>query len=189
MNTEEYKIYLEAVDYFAKGDNEKGIKNLEFLSQKQNKRALYELGIIYSEGKIVNKNIEKAINLLTFSGELGFKNAYFELGKIYLTEKYELKKAERYILKSGNGEGYFLLGQVYFKSGINNGNRAFRYFYEGMKKKNSKCTYYLAKCYLDGIGVSKDIEKATMYLKKAFKRKVNDEFKIAKRLSNAINLY
>lgn len=189
MNTEDYKVYLDAVDCFANGENEKGIENLELLSKKQNKRALYELGVIYSEGRLVKKNIEKAINLLTFSGELGFRNAYFELGKIYLNEKYDLKKAERYILKSGNGEGYFLLGFVFYKSGFNCGSRAFRYFYEGMKLNNSKCTYYLAKCYLDGIGIKKDIDKATIYLKKALKRKVNDELKLAKRLVNPINLY
>ena len=102
MNSREYEIIMSSKKYLSSEkieEKEKGITMLEELANEKNKYALYELAMLYKEGKIVDKNIKKACNLFVFSGELGNDKGYYEAGKIFLEIKDE-ETAKRFFEKA-----------------------------------------------------------------------------------------
>ena len=180
MNEKEYTLYLESKTEFANGNYQKGINILENLAKMKNKNAIFDLGIINYNGLYVSKNIEKAVNLLLLSGDLGFKEAYFQLGKIYYEEYKNLLEAERFFLKCNDGKSKFYVGLINYK--YLSKEKAVSYFYYASKCHYHLSEYYLAKCYIDGEGTKKNINKGSFYLNLALENNIEDIFNLKDKL-------
>ena len=99
--------------------------------------ALYWLGNLYREGKIVKFNINKYLKYLKLSAEKGNSNAQYEMGIIY---------------RDG-------------KSITQNNEEAFKYFKLSAEQGNINAQFCLAYCYSDGIGVKQNMKEAFKYFK------------------------
>lgn len=104
-------------------------KAIEFLSAVSNSddssskhiklSAVYLLGKLFLEGKVMTKNIHQAIRCFEISHEYGNQWASYQLGKLFLQGKENPKNVERAIFyltssaEAGNPFSQYLLGKTY----------------------------------------------------------------------------
>jgi len=79
-----YADYRKGVEAFKDRDLYLALKYWEDGAKNDEKRSLYELGILYLSGKHVDKDKPKSIDYLIRSSELGFGDATYALFTIYL---------------------------------------------------------------------------------------------------------
>ena len=107
-------------------------------AENGNEIALYNMGIIYKNGKVkweVEENSDLALKYFLASAEKGFGNAMYECGDHY----------------------YF--NYKYINSNRDEIMKAKKWFEKGIEKENKPCFAALGELYLDGEGVEKDIRK------------------------------
>lgn len=117
---------------FKQGKYELALRYWIPLAEAGDSEIQYNLGVMYTDGRGVEKDIKQAIYWLTEAAEQEDADAQFRLGKLYTNSKdveQDLTKAESWIRKSALG---------------NNGNAC----------------YYLAQFYAHGKGLPKDNELA-----------------------------
>lgn len=75
------------------------------------KRAMFNIGSFYHQGKVVDMDIEKAIAWYKQSSEGGYADASYRLGELYLNgsgvDKDELNAYEKFLLASQQKKNYF----------------------------------------------------------------------------------
>lgn len=181
MNNQDYEVFLLARNYADRGDYEKAVELLELLSRKGNRKAIFELAMLYNDFQ-PEIHRHKAVNLFTLAGELGYTDSYYYLGKIYY-EKKEYAEAYRFFEKGKTkAESHLYLGKIILETQLKNVSKrvAFVNFLEGSKRKVYECDYYLAICYRFGYGIRKDAQKAEFYLKKAQAHRIDDSYHLLK---------
>lgn len=98
MNNQDYEVFLLARSYADREEYAKAVELLELLSRKGNRKAIFELALLYCRFQ-PEIHLHKAVNLFTLAGELGYPESYYYLGKIYYERK-EYAEAYRF-LKEG----------------------------------------------------------------------------------------
>ncbi len=131
------------------------------------------LGTIY-EASATNKEHRKAFKLYKEAAKSGNAIAMFNLGVLYKNGKgcqLNYNKARKWFEKSaeqGNEMAIYSLGYMYLKglgSIDQDYNKAVSYF---EKSEYAMAKYWLGVCYLNGYGVSKNIQKANELLETNF---------------------
>ena len=154
--------------------------NVEFQALLQKAKAgdatsMYHLGICYTSGSFVKKDIEQGFEWTTKSAKAGYPGAWTELGYYYkngtgrpidFSQAYEMfsKAAE---LK--DPMGIFNVGYMLYKGlGCKQDYKAAIVELEkSVKLNNAKAIYMLGLCYRNGFGVVKDTKKAQYLLRQA----------------------
>lgn len=135
--------------------------------------ALLETGYRYMFGIGVKKDFVLAKLYLNASAKAGNPVATYYLGLGHLSGEYfkrSRKLALRFFEKSaelGYNAAYTKLGIAYSKDGKgfpNDPKKSAKYFGIAAEKGDGEALAYLANCYLNGIGVKKDEEKALSLL-------------------------
>lgn len=179
MSEEEYVLYLKSKELISNNNVKEGMEILDKLAKKKNKNAIFDIGMLYYKGELVEKDLTKACYLLTYAGDLGYKEAYYQLGKLFYYELHNSNESERFLLKCNDGKSKFLLGLIYYNISK---SKAVTYFMYAFRCHNPSSCYYLAKCYFDGEGVKKDLIKASYYLKHPLCEKVEDIFGLREKI-------
>lgn len=142
------------------------------------------LALHYYYGKYgVEKNKKKAIALWKKASGKDFPLAYFHLG-FNMQQNYEIQKnakkmMEYYKQGAALDDVYctYNLGAIYFSRTnqefsrviTKDNKKAFNYFLQASEKGHPSAQHNLAVCYLKGLGVDKDSEKAEYWFRKALK--------------------
>lgn len=122
------------------------------------------LGVMYKEGKVVEKDYEKMIHYYTKSYELKTNKAYNNLAYCYLDGvgvKTNIEKGLSILdegIKDNKSSAYIAYGFIYKNGsyGIKKDHKkAFEYFSKAAELKDVEGYYQLAWCYVDGIGCVK----------------------------------
>ncbi len=95
--------------------------------------AMFQLGILYRDGRGVPRDITKSIELLEMSSRYGHPRAAYELARLYSAGTFIVKDNEK----------------------------AYSWYLSGADAGNSNCIYMAAHCLEKGIGTDADPEKAT----------------------------
>lgn len=140
----------------------------------------FDKGKMFFSGLGVKKDIQKAIILMKKSANYGNKFAKHFLGKLYLNgegvKKDEKKAIDLYLNDSSTDSNDILARHFWYKKDY---VKALKYLKEN---KNDKSTYSkIAKIYMEGLGVEKDLNLAKQYLEigaKKDEKKSQDLLKI-----------
>lgn len=181
MNNQDYEVFLLARSYADREEYAKAVELLELLSRKGNRKAIFELALLYCRFQ-PEIHLHKAVNLFTLAGELGYPESYYYLGKIYYERK-EYAEAYRFFERGKKkAESHLYLGKIALEAQVKNVSKrvAFVNFLEGSKRRVYECDYYLAICYRFGYGIRKDDEKAEYYLKRAMAHRIDDSYHLLK---------
>ena len=125
-------IYTFYVNFLS---NNKDKKNIYESLLKENNYDLFILGLIYENGKYIERDINKAIHYYTLAANQNNSSAQFSLGLIYYLNQY-------------------------VKQDI---NKSIHYFSLAANQNNSKVQYNLGVIYEEGQYVTRDIDKAINY--------------------------
>lgn len=89
--------------------NDKSIEDLLISASKGNKEAYYNLGTIYLEGELVQRNISIAKDYYIQGAVLGNSDCFFALGRLYQDDSYgkDIEKSAKYT-SLGCEKGYLL---------------------------------------------------------------------------------
>lgn len=143
-----------------KPELETGINILEKSASQGNTNAHESLGVLYSEGRYVEKNITKAISHLKIAMNKGSISAYTLLGQIYLSGNEVAKDEElglkylKYAASNLDQESYKVLGDYYFLK--KNWEEALKYLDFSAKLGAPTSMYYYGIMNLQGLGVHKN---------------------------------
>lgn len=146
---------------------------LEQAAEQENPFADYALGKLYSEGRLLAKDMEKAFFHLHRAADRGNGYAQYKLGKLYLSDEYKkIEKAVHYLtLAAGQKNDFadYWLGKLYLagEQVAKNTELALRYLQQSAEAGNQYAQYVLGKVYLTGKDVEKDKEKAYEYFRLA----------------------
>ena len=124
------------------------------------------------------KKIAEAMDYLTSAGSLGEPEAMYLLGKIYAGDakvksvKKDVASAERWFRKAeeaGETDAVISRAAIYMegKAARVDTEKAISILDEAIGKGNGNAALYLAICYANGTGVTKNLLKAQEYLNKA----------------------
>lgn len=165
---------------YAKGDGiEKDLvraKKLFYKSALQGcADAQFNLGWCYESGKGTETKPKEAFKWYRKASEMGHSKAQFFLYKCYKRGLGVLKDQEKmreYILKSAqNGYGYaqLCLGYACLRGSIPRlkKNDAYHWLTLALKNGYKDSLYYIGLCMINGIGVSKDVDKGIELLKES----------------------
>lgn len=138
-------------------------------AKENNPVAEYNLGLLYLNGRGVQKNIDIATNWLRRAAGHGYVDAQFDLSQIEIKQKNYADAAV--LLQSAADAGHIIsaynLGVMYAEGqGVpRNDKMAVQYFERAAKSNFAKAQHNLGKMYWHGTGVSKDPDKArTLFL-------------------------
>ncbi|GBB84521.1 hypothetical protein RclHR1_01110006 [Rhizophagus clarus] len=133
------------------------------------KYALYELGNCYHYGKCIFKDEIKAFEFYIKAAEKGHISSQYLVANYYYDGIYIPKNEEkgfywyRKAAINGDANAQFKLAEYYANR---NESKAFKWYMELANESRLKATYQVAKCYRDGIGIDKNLEEATNWIKK-----------------------
>jgi hypothetical protein len=133
--------------------------------------AQYNLNLCYLLGQGVQPDDKKAFYWIQRSAEAGYPDAFLALAWHYHNGcgiKTDLRKAHHWYRKSaqlGEASAQFSLGQIYFSDG--NYTLAKKWFQKGILQEHPRSYYYLARMYLEGLGVCKDAAQSKTLLAEA----------------------
>jgi TPR repeat protein len=121
--------------------------------------AIYSLGIMYWEGRVVKRDYQKAFQLILRAAEAGYAVAQHTIGSFYLQ------------------------GEV---TQIDMG-KAFLYFIQAAKQGMQEAQYNVAVCYCNGDGIERNIEKAYYWAKIASYSQDEDALQLLHEISKIIS--
>lgn len=114
------------------------MKYLELAAANDNTFAKYQIGKLFCQGKLVQKDVARGLPLLEGLAEAGVTSAAYLTGKVYLKEE-----------------------------GWQDVQKALRCFRMAAEDGNSYAEYQLGKIYYFGNGIRTDREKGLEYLKQS----------------------
>lgn len=164
-----YKLGSETVER----NNEQVILWTKKAAELNDPKGLYELGLFYLTGLIVEMDIEKGIDLISQSADHQFPAALLYLGKLYLFGYYNQPKDTTAALKylknaarlSDNPEANTLLGIFELNNKKPDFAQAYKYFYSAALANNGKAQYYIGLMYKNGFHVKQDFKEAAHWFK------------------------
>ncbi|CAG8459704.1 11901_t:CDS:1 [Acaulospora colombiana] len=157
-------------------ENPYALESLESFRRCNHEIGLISLGLMYLNGKGVEKNSEKAFQIFSKSAEEGSSKALSCEGYMYCngvgTKKDEAKALEKDLESAmlGNPLGQFNLGYDYFNGKGTSKDEAtgFKWYLNSANEGNIKAQDMVGDCYNNGQGVPQDAQKAfEFYMKSA----------------------
>jgi len=189
-------FFDEAKDAIKKNEFQKAIKLLKKSARQGNDNALFELGKIYFEGKIVKKDLIKAMEYFKMVADYGNIKAKYNVATIYARKDYKehnyikaynifLELAKQNHGASQNKIGLFLLhGLGEIDKDYKKALKWFEYAYFKNRYKPAVCnlSYMFANGYGAMFNFGRAAEFARIGIKEGypFCKKVYDEYKLHK---------
>lgn len=167
--------YNQGALYFSKGDYRSAFNIWLPLAKKANPAAQYSLGLLYDQGKGVNRDPAQALNYIRLASEQGLPAAQFYLGIKYsagLDVKKNTRKARQLLLKAAQNDhlqAQFQLAGFYARGegGPEDQQQATYWFSKAAESGYGPAQHSLAARFLTGKGVALDLDKGIFWLKKA----------------------
>lgn len=130
------------------------------------------LGLLYEDGRSIEKDITKSIEYYKKSVENGNPIALISLGQLYEGQNDYLKAVECYTQAASQGisTGLVYLGDIYMegKEGIDQDySKAIDYYKQASESGNYKALNKLGEIYEDGKGVEKNLSEALACFEKS----------------------
>lgn len=148
-------------------------KAMDFLHRSANKgatRAIWQLGQVYEEGLLGEKNLSKAIGFYKKAAGLGSPTSFISLQNLvskgeFSPDEFEviLDKASQLIAKTSSQLAIDIgLQQISGELG-NNPQRGLKMIEQAARKGNAEALYVLIKCYRDGCKASEPNHERAEY--------------------------
>lgn len=127
-------------------------------------KLLFELGVIFYEGRETEKNLGKALEFMKKSVEYNPSIVYQYIGMIFLDLK-DYNSAKESFEKSQSSESFVQLGNMYLNGlGVElDYKKAMEFYEEALSLGNKNVKMILGNLYTKGIGVPIDHKKAYKY--------------------------
>lgn len=158
-------------------EKKKSIPWFEKGASKGHLSCMYELGVMYSSGNLVKKDVKKAFELFKKAADHGLKKAQFNTGIMYIhfdpLVPRDIKLGIKYMkLAADQGEltAQERLGLIYYEGFLakKDLNVAAKYFEAGVKKDSIIANYYYGLLMFKGEGgVKQNIEESLKLITKA----------------------
>ena len=152
-------------------DYKDALANYQRASVTHDPMGLYDLGLIYENGKGQATDFVKAGDLYQEAADLGVAQAMTQLAGLYFKGEGVSKDEDlaltwyRKAADLGNADALYQLGLL-SETGVAmslNLSEALHYYQASSDKGNAKATLALARMYQYGVGVNKDIARAQTY--------------------------
>ncbi len=158
------------------------LKRLWLERDKGNSDAIYELGMLYFDGKTVEQDYSKAFELFLQSAEMKHEKAQFMVGKCYMRgvgiSENSVKGVKWFKMSADQGNSYAqnVLGECYLNgNGVRkNRPKASGWFIKAVKQGDIRAKFNLGICYYNGFGVTKNRKEALNYYIEAAKEGLPD---------------
>lgn len=139
---------------------------------KPNIDAMFRYAQFVDLGKIDRDKRIEAVKMIAEAAESGHGNACDHYAAILYEDKKDYRNAERFwmlAVQNNVPRAYSCLWSVYRdgKACEPDLDKAIGFLRLGVEQENRDCLYALGRCYYEGDGVQKDIEKSRVLLKKA----------------------
>ena len=163
--------YDNGLDFYKKQKYQKAIDSFTIASNNDDHRAMYALGIIYTNGDSVKKDDKIALQWFIKSAKLGNIYAFNKLGNIYSVKK-NYKEAVKWFTKAANKNdsnaaynlGYFYTGGLGVKPNL---KQSLYWYKESAKLGNINAQINLGFMYIAGHGTKVDYKQAAYWIQKA----------------------
>jgi TPR repeat protein len=148
------------------------ISELQQQANSGEAQAQFELALCYAKGTDIEKNLELAFDWHKKAVEQGHVNAQFTLGLYYFLNTGR-KYFDMLLCKGINNPNiehtHYLAVMLALSVNMKDAddNLAFSWFKKASENDSAEALYWLAQCYLDGIGTQKNDELAFDSFKKA----------------------
>jgi TPR repeat protein len=165
--------YCYANGYGIKKDKRKSFELYLKSAEGGYKNALWILGDEYYHGYNILKDKIKAFGFYLKAAEKGHYLSQYLVANYYYDGKYIPKNEGKWVYWNkkaainGNVDAQFELAEYYVTNSVNkNEGKAFKWYMKLANENRLGAYYLVAKCYRDGIGTDKDLEEATIWIKK-----------------------
>lgn len=180
------------VYYYNKATYPDALRLLKKAHKKGVAEASSYLGMMYLQGKGVEKNAKKGIKLILRAANKGDVNGQYLMGSLFFERKFGMvnyNKAQEWFTKAGkqgNEKAQFNLAQIYYygKGCKIDYPKAFRWYQKSAEQGNKLSQYRLALMYVKGKGVKQDDDQAYYWCKKS----MDQGYEKAKPLLEAIEM-
>ena len=174
LNDESIELLLSAVYYehiYANQEIEYPVHRDFIFASKNNKYALFNLGVFYFQGKSVPFDVNKAIHYYIQSANQNYSKANLALANVYYESEYVLRDIEKsiyyYQLASEQGEenADFNLAAIYYEGKVvrKDLDKAVYYFSRAADKGDKDALYILGEIFSDCDYKDFNIQKAIHY--------------------------
>lgn len=161
--------------YFANGDYLSAMSIWAPLAQQGNPAAQYSMGLLYDQGKGVEKNPQLALSYFQSAAAQNLPEAQYYLGVKYyagMGVKKDANKARQLLTQAAQQDhlqAQFQLGLLYDQGdfGIQDSKQATEWFTKAAESGYGPAQHSLASHYLTGRGVPLDMEQGIFWLRKA----------------------
>ncbi|MBA2652571.1 MAG: sel1 repeat family protein [Tatlockia sp.] len=172
----------------------KALSAYQLAAQENNAVGLFDLGLMYVEGKGMAVDYPKAIELFSKASELGYNDALTQLADLYFkglgVARNEKKALELYKKAASTGDAHALyqlglLSETGVATKLDYAN-AVSYYDQAAAKGNEKAKLALARMYQYGLGINQDSERAkTLYNDLAASNNGYAQYQLARMLISA----
>lgn len=181
-------------------DVDKAVRCLTAAALRNDKMAQNSLGWMYYQGRVIGRDPKKAFEWTMKAVQNGNPHGMETLFRMYRdgdgVEKSETE-AMKWLHRSADGEEFSAeavawLGECYESGAMGEAKdekRAYQCYYKASQKRNTHAMYDRGMCYLNGIGVGKDADRALEWLSKAAEEDDDDLFYDERAMSKLIELY
>lgn len=160
-----YYLYFE-------NDWKKASSHFEKAAKDKNAKGYYMLGVCYTNGLNVPKDIKKGIDNLKMASKLGFPQADYQLGMLYYNSddvKQDIKATFKYISKAAEGgivEAQSMLGSMYWQGfgTKEDKKKGYEWFEKAAEQGNVHGMCVCGLELLTGVLVEQDAERGLSYL-------------------------
>lgn len=142
------------------------------LSNRNDAKACYNLGLMYQNGDGVAQNMDEAVKWYTKSADLGYREAQYMLASLVFQRQIHsisYPQAVAYYeqaAKQGHVKSQLNLGMLYLRGDVIEQDlaAAVQWLSLAASNNNSEAQGYMAQLYQQGAGVDQDTVKAAMWL-------------------------
>lgn len=161
--------------YFSKGDYITALNIWMPLAKQANPAAQYSIGLLYDQGKGVNKDPAQALKYLQLASKQGLPAAQYYLGVKYsagLDVTKDPHKARQLLIQAaqqGHLQAQFHVANLYAKGegGPQDQQQATYWFNQASENGYGPAQHSLAARYLTGKGTALDLDRGIFWLKRA----------------------
>lgn len=171
----EDKNYNQGALYFSKGDYITALNIWMPLAKQANPAAQYSIGLLYDQGKGVNKDPAQALKYLQLASKQGLPAAQYYLGVKYsagLDVTKDSHIARQLLIQAaqqGHLQAQFHVASLYAKGegGPQDQQQATYWFNQASENGYGPAQHSLAARYLTGKGTALDLDRGIFWLKRA----------------------
>lgn len=175
LNSHAAENYNQGALYFSQGDYATAISIWAPLAKQANPAAQYSMGLLYDQGKGVNKDPQLALDYFHSAAEQNLPAAQYYLGMKYfagLNVKKDLFKANQLLKKAAQADhlqAQFQLANLYDRESGSSANLelATYWFTKAAENGFGPAQHSLATRFLTGRGTTLDLERGIFWLTKA----------------------